>query len=75
MALTTNMGGVDRALRVVAALALLYFGLLDTSLVANQVIRCIMVAFGIINLVTAMAGFCPLYQLANLSTHSRKDNE
>jgi hypothetical protein len=74
MALTTNMGGVDRAIRVVVALGLLYVGLFDSGLVANQVVRCILVAFAIINLVTAMAGFCPLYHLANLSSVSRKDN-
>ena len=69
-----NMGGIDRTLRILVAGALFYFGLLDTSLVDNQVARYIMLAFGGMNLLTAVLAFCPMYTLANLSTVSSSTN-
>lgn len=69
-----NMGGIDRSLRIIIAGVLLYFGLFDTSLVENQVARYIMVAFGGMNLLTAVIAFCPMYTLANLSTAQKSSN-
>lgn len=68
-----NMGGIDRSLRVIIAVVLIYFGLVDTSLVDNEVVRYIMVVFGVLNTVTASLAFCPMYTLANLSTMSKKN--
>lgn len=62
------MGGVDRGIRLVVAAILFYFGLVDTALIENGVVHGIMVLFGVLNTLTAVAGFCPLYTLADLST-------
>jgi hypothetical protein len=65
------MGTVDRGLRLVVGAALVYFGLVDTSLVENQIIRYVMAFFGVVNLTTAIIAFCPLYAFADLSTISK----
>jgi hypothetical protein len=64
----TNMGGVDRAVRlvIVAAIAVLYFmGQLSGTL--TIVLGIVAVAF----LVTSLIGWCPTYVPLGLST--RKD--
>jgi hypothetical protein len=66
------MGGIDRSLRLIVAGVLLYFGLIDTSLVTNEVVRAIMVIFGVLNTVTSVVGFCPMYTLADLTTIPKK---
>ncbi len=63
-----NVGLVDRLIRAVVGCFLLYYGLIDTSLVNNQLASYIMLAFAGINLFTAIIGSCPMYSLANLST-------
>jgi hypothetical protein len=65
------MGVIDRSLRIVVGAALIYFGLVDTALVENQIIRIVMAFFGVMNLTTSIIGFCPLYTLADLSTVSK----
>ena len=65
-----NMGSIDRALRVLAAVAIgiLYF--------ANQITGMAAVILGIIAVVfllTSVAGFCPLYMPLKLSTIKKKD--
>jgi len=63
-----NVGVLDRSLRAIAGALLLYVGLLNTGIVDNEVVRYIMVAFGGINIATAILAFCPMYTLASLST-------
>jgi hypothetical protein len=58
----TNVGGVDRTLRIVLGLVLLswlFVGEVDLRWVG---------ALGIVPLATGLAGFCPLYRLFGLNT-------
>ena len=57
-----NLGGVDRALRVLVGLALLAW------LALGEGAAHWWGAVGFIPLLTALAGFCPLYRLFGLST-------
>ncbi|QGM48093.1 DUF2892 domain-containing protein [Methylocystis heyeri] len=67
--MTRNVGAVDRAARVVIGLALLAYalklGMPETGW--NWVGW-----FGLIPLVTALAGVCPLYSVVGLSTCPRR---
>lgn len=63
--MTKNMGGVDRALRVVAGIGLLAFALLSDSTYAWAG------WIGVVPLATAMLGWCPAYSMVGLSTCSR----
>ena len=69
-----NMGGIDRVLRLVVGVLLIYYGLVDTAVVENHVVRYLMAGFGVINIGTALVAFCPMYLLANLSTAAKTDS-
>jgi hypothetical protein len=62
MTVTTNMGTIDRALRVIGGLALLAWALLGTG--DWHMLGWI----GIVPLATAAIGWCPLYTLIGVST-------
>lgn len=56
----TNEGGVDRALRAVAGVALL--GLTATGVIGNWG------WIGVVPLATAAIGWCPLYTMLGINT-------
>ncbi|MFO1034336.1 MAG: DUF2892 domain-containing protein [Hyphomicrobiales bacterium] len=60
--MSKNAGTIDRVLRVIIGIALLYFAF--TSASAYAWIGYI----GIIPLLTAAVGYCPLYSLLGVST-------
>ncbi len=58
----TNVGGIDKILRIAAGLGLLAFALLsDSSLRWWGLI-------GLVPLATGLSGFCPLYPMLGIST-------
>ena len=61
----TNVGNVDRIIRVVVALvfAVLYF-----SGVVSGTLGIILLVLGVVFLATALLGFCPLYLPFKIST-------
>ncbi len=64
-----NMHAVDRALRIVIGLACIYVGFVEGSLIPNAVISVIVGCFGIVNLVSATLGHCPVYRLGGIRTN------
>lgn len=63
-----NMGSIDRAIRIVTGLAMMYFGFIDQSVIGNLTINIIVGIFGIVSIVFAYMAFCPIYSLGNIST-------
>ncbi|KAA5602876.1 YgaP family membrane protein [Blastochloris sulfoviridis] len=63
--MTTNVGGIDRALRIIAGIALIAFALLS----GNQYAWIGWI--GVVPLATAMLGWCPAYSMIGVSTCSR----
>ena len=61
--MSTNIGGVDRVIRIVIGLALLWYALLAAPTGYNWVGW-----IGVIPLLTALAGFCPLYTILGINT-------
>jgi hypothetical protein len=61
--MTTNVGTADRVIRVVIGLALLWYALLAAPTGYNWIGW-----IGIIPLVTALIGNCPLYSILGVST-------
>lgn len=61
--MNVNIGTVDRVIRVVAGAALLWYALLAQPTGYNWVGW-----IGVIPLVTAILGNCPLYSLLGIST-------
>lgn len=60
--MTKNVGSIDRAIRVVLGVALLAFAFMSTSSYAW------LGYIGIVPLLTAAIGSCPLYSILGLST-------
>lgn len=72
MKIRLNMNKLDRGLRIAGSVLLVYIGFVNTGILANSVINILLGSFGLLNLVSACAGFCPVYQLAQFSTHTEK---
>jgi hypothetical protein len=60
-----NMGIVDRAIRIVAAII---FGYLYFSGTVTGALGIVLLILGIIFILTSLVSFCPLYLPFNLST-------
>ncbi len=60
----TNVGGIDRVLRIVVGLALLVWFFMDQGSGAANYLKLI----GIVPLVTGLFGTCPLYSMLGFST-------
>jgi hypothetical protein len=69
MNMTKNVGAVDRAARVVIGLALLAYAL---KLGMPETGWNFVGWLGLVPLVTALAGVCPLYSIIGLSTCRRR---
>lgn len=61
--MSTNVGTIDRVVRVIIGLALLWYALFATPTGYNWIGW-----IGIIPLVTALVGICPLYSILGMST-------
>ena len=64
-----NMGVLDRAIRIVTGLIMMYFGFIDQAVIGNFTINIIVGIFGIISILFAYMAFCPIYTFGNISTN------
>jgi uncharacterized membrane protein HdeD (DUF308 family) len=64
-----NVGKTDKIIRIIAAIVFggLYFGHVVTG-----TLGIVLLVLGIIFLLTALVGFCPLYTLFGINTCSKK---
>ena len=74
MRISVNMNKLDRAVRIIGSVLLVYIGFINTEILAYPVINMLLGSFGILNLVAASAGFCPVYHVAQFSTQIKKPN-
>jgi predicted lysophospholipase L1 biosynthesis ABC-type transport system permease subunit len=65
--MTTNMGMIDRTLRLIVAAALFYAALVSQSL-GDGGVYWVAIAIATIFAVTALVGTCPLYSLLGIKT-------
>jgi len=70
MAIKKNVGLADRILRFGAGLMMIYFGFINTTIIADHVAALLLGILGIIFLLTAVFSICPFYNLIGLSTCS-----
>lgn len=63
-----NAGKLDRLLRTIIGIVLIYFGFINTGLIGQLVLTVLIGIFGIINLVVAVTGVCPVYTMAGINT-------
>ncbi|MEQ1651325.1 MAG: DUF2892 domain-containing protein [Hyphomicrobium sp.] len=62
----TNVGTIDRALRVIVGLALISLVFIGPQTPWGWI--------GVVPLLTALVGYCPAYSLLGVSTCSKKSN-
>ena len=72
MNLNQNVGRLDQLLRSGIALFLVYIGFIDTSLLGDNVTATLVGIFGVLNMIAAVLGWCPVYQLAGINTRTIK---
>ena len=65
--MTTNMGKLDRVLRVLLAGALLYLAF-GTTIAAAGFLHWLAILVAVVFTVTALIGNCPLYRIVGLKT-------
>jgi hypothetical protein len=70
--LARNMGSTDRILRLGFSLLMIYFGFFSSYFIADHVAGIILGAMGIVSLLVAISGFCPLYGLVGFKTYTDK---
>jgi hypothetical protein len=63
-----NMHPIDQVLRVLLGITLIYIGFFNAELVTDPLLGILLGAFGVVNLLSGMVGFCPVYLVAGLST-------
>ena len=68
--ITANVGTIDRAIRIVAGIALILAPLLGLVASATSTLGIVMIAAGAIFVGTGFIKFCPLYRLIGASTCS-----
>ena len=67
-----NMGSTDRVLRIGFSLLMIYFGLLSSYFITDRAAALILGGMGVVNLLAAIIGYCPLYRFVGFSTCTRK---
>ncbi len=63
-----NMGRTDRILRFILGWALIFLGLVYTGVVDDVLLNGLIVAFGLMNVISAIVSVCPAYIMAKIST-------
>ncbi|WPZ33469.1 DUF2892 domain-containing protein [Thalassobaculum sp. OXR-137] len=64
-----NMHTLDRIVRLVLGVGCLYAGFIDWGLIPNAVISVLVGLFGVVNLGSAIFGYCPVYRLGGIRTN------
>ena len=67
-----NVGSTDKIIRIIVGILLLAAGFLVAMGLALKII---FIAVGLINLVTAITGFCLLYKPFGINTHKMKASQ
>lgn len=75
MRLEKNVGSADRVLRLGVGMLMIYLGLSDNVLIQDQLACVVLAAFGVVVLLSAIVGACPLYGLAGFDSTGRDGEE
>lgn len=67
MKMKKNMGGIDRALRILIAALLLYIGFVAEPS-SSSVLHWVAIIIAVIFVITSIFGSCPIYRIFGLKT-------
>ncbi|MDH5572626.1 MAG: DUF2892 domain-containing protein [Gammaproteobacteria bacterium] len=68
MVIPHNVGLIDRIIRLLSGIALIYLGFIEHNIIPDAIFSTLVGAFGVVNIFTAAVSWCPLYHLINLNT-------
>lgn len=68
--LKQNANKLDRGLRLAIGLCLMVVAAPGTELLGGSIFQLAIFLFGVLNIVTAVLGWCPVYQMAKISSIS-----
>lgn len=72
MKLQTNLCKLDRFLRGIIALAIFYVAIFEYPLFNDPIVLVLLLIFASLNFISFVTSWCPVYQLANISTCKRQ---
>ncbi|WP_440876558.1 YgaP family membrane protein [Thalassotalea sp. PLHSN55] len=67
-----NLCALDRALRGIIAIALLSYVIFFGEQIGDVLLQAAILIFAVLNLISFFLGWCPVYQVANISTCRKK---
>ena len=67
-----NLNALDRGIRGVLGVITIYFGLFGNELIGDLIVQSILVAFGIVNLISLASGWCIVYHFAGINTRAEQ---
>jgi len=63
-----NLNGIDRLARSFVGIGCIYFGFIDSSYIGDLYLAVAVGIFGVMNLIAAAVGSCPVYAVGGIST-------
>ena len=75
MKLEKNVGMADRILRFGVSTFMIYLAFFDNSLIQDQLAAIVLGVFGIIIMLSAIVGACPLYGLVGFNSAADEHDE
>ena len=63
-----NMCGLDRGLRLLLSIVLLGVAFLVPAIASNTLLSILVASFGLVNAMSAILSFCPVYLVAGISS-------
>ncbi|MFO8024216.1 DUF2892 domain-containing protein [Thiohalophilus sp.] len=61
--LSKNIGPIERSIRSLVGLLLIYLGFIETSIIPDPLFSFLVGIFGAANLFSGLLGWCPMYHL------------
>ncbi|WP_191602362.1 YgaP family membrane protein [Marinomonas algicola] len=68
-----NLNSIDRVVRGFIGLSVCLFTFFYGEFIGDSLIRGLLFVFGVLNLISFISSWCPVYHLVNLSTYKEKD--
>lgn len=68
MAIKSNLSSIDRYTRGAIGIGVTAFALFNGSIIEDVFIEVLLGIFGFLNLISLFTGWCPVYQVAGIST-------
>lgn len=73
--LKKNMGTIDRLIRIITGIILIYLGFINQDIIGNETVNILVGVFGLVSSISAIFSYCPIYNLGNISTNKASSED